>query len=187
MITAKQVEEQAPKRAAPAASRFRGLMQLEFINPLIQATVDTFNMLAGVRPERTNVAVKRGDVETYGLSGIISLVGPADGTVVLNMSEEVALGLVSKLTGEDVRRITADVIDAIGEFANVVAGDAKTRLFDKGYRFDISLPRVLLGRNLVSIGSPLTPWIVISFASPAGSFDVEISMTEPHPDYSDSA
>ena len=160
-------------------------MRADFINPLIQATVDTFTMMLGVEPRRTNVLVKRGTVETYGLSGIIKVEGRVDGAIVLNMPEEVALSVASGFTGEELNLVTADVVDAIGELTNIVAGDAKTRLFDQGYDFDISLPRVVLGRNLVTIGSARAPWVVISFQSNVGSFDLEASMVEQVPQTSE--
>ena len=153
-------------------------MQTDFINPVIQATVDTFTMMVGIKPQRTEVIVKRGALETYGLSGIIVLSGKVNGAMVLNMPEDVALNVASSFTGEDVRSVTAEVLDAIAELTNIVAGDTKTRLHEKGYEFGISLPRVVLGRNLVAIGSPGVPWVVISFRCEAGEFTLEVSMAE---------
>ena len=156
-------------------------MKADFINPLIQATADTFTMMLGVEPRRTNVIIRRGTIETYGLSGIIKIEGKVDGAIVLNMPEDVALSVASGFTGEELKRVTSDVVDAIGELTNIVAGDAKTRLFQEGYEFDISLPRVVLGRNLLTIGSDRAPWVVISFQSNVGSFDLEASMVEQIP------
>ena len=52
--------------------------------------------------------------------------------------------LASSFSGESVAHVTSEVVDAIGELTNIVAGDAKTRLFNQGYEFDISdLPTIL--------------------------------------------
>ena len=112
----------------------------------------------------------------YGVTGIIGLGGEATGAVVLNFPEEVAVRAVSSFVSESYDTISSDVVDGVGELTNIVAGDAKNRLMQKGYNFDIGLPKIVVGRNYITAQSQSVPCIVISFKSDIGSFTLEVSL-----------
>ena len=61
----------------------------------------------------------------------------------LNFPEDVAIRSVSSFVGESYESISSDVVDGVGELTNIIAGDAKNRLLQKGYSFDIGLPKSL--------------------------------------------
>jgi chemotaxis protein CheX len=94
----------------------------------------------------------------------------------LNFPEDVATKAVSSFVGEAYDTISSDVVDGVGELTNIIAGDAKNRLMQKGYSFDIGLPKIVVGRNYVTAQSQSVPCIVISFASSIGPFGLEVSL-----------
>ena len=153
-------------------------MKADFINPLIQATIDTFTMMMSVTPVRANVQVKHGTIETYGLAGIVRIEGSVEGAIVLNMPELTALKAACAFTGDDLTAVNSEVVDSIGELTSLVAGDAKTRLHKIGYELAPLPPRVVLGSNLVSAGPSRAPWVSVTFQSRVGSFDLEASLAE---------
>jgi len=153
-------------------------MNADFINPLIQATIDTFTMMLSVTPVRAHVQVKHGTIETYGLSGIVRVEGSVDGAIVLSMPERTALNAARAFTGEDLTAVNSEVVDSIGELTTLVAGDAKTRLHESGYELDLLPPRVVFGSNLVSAGLSRAPWVSVTFRSSVGTFDLEASLAE---------
>ncbi|MFW5845886.1 MAG: chemotaxis protein CheX [Planctomycetota bacterium] len=86
------------------------------------------------------------------------------------------MSAVSAFVGETYENISADVVDGVGELTNIIAGDAKNRLGQKGYSFNIGLPKIVVGRNYVTAQSKSLPCIVISFTSNIGAFTIEVSL-----------
>jgi chemotaxis protein CheX len=151
-------------------------INVDYINPFIEATINTFQTMVNVVPTRDKVFLKGEGEEVYGVSGIIGLGGEATGAVVLNFPEAVAIAAVSKFVGEEASTITSNVVDGVGELTNIIAGDAKNRLLQKGYKFEIGLPKMVTGRNYITAQNKSVPCIVISFTSDLGKFCIEVSL-----------
>jgi chemotaxis protein CheX len=151
-------------------------INVDYINPFIEATINTFQTMANVVPTREKVFLKGEGEEVYGVSGIIGLGGEAIGSVVLNFPEPAAIAAVSRFVGEEFPSITAGVVDGVGELTNIIAGDAKNRLMQKGYKFEIGLPKIVTGRNYITAQKTSVPCIVISFTSEMGKFSIEVSL-----------
>ncbi len=151
-------------------------INVDYINPFIEAVTHTFTTMAAMTPTRDRVFLKGDGEETYGVSGIIGLGGEATGAVVLNFPEAVAIRVVSKFVGEDFTSITAGVVDGVGELTNIIAGDAKNRLVQKGYKFEIGLPKIVTGRSYITAQNKSVPCLVVSFASEIGKFCLEVSL-----------
>jgi chemotaxis protein CheX len=151
-------------------------LNVDYINPFIEATVNTFTTMCNMTPVRDKVFLKGEGEEVYGVSGIIGLGGEALGAVVLNFPENVAISVVSKFVGEEYSTITSSVVDGVGELTNIIAGDAKNRLIQKGYKFEIGLPKMVTGRNYITAQNRSVPCIVVSFSSPIGKFCLEVSL-----------
>ncbi len=151
-------------------------LNVDYINPFIEAVSNTFSTMAGLTIVRDKIFLKGEGEEGYGVSGIIGLGGEVSGSVVLNFPEAVAIAAVSKFVGEEFTTITSAVVDGVGELTNIVAGDAKNRLVQKGYKFDIGLPKIVTGRNYITAQQKGIPCIVIAFTSEIGRFSIEVSL-----------
>lgn len=151
-------------------------LNVDYINPFIEATINTFQTMCSIEATRDKIFLKGEGSEVYGVTGIIGLGGEASGSVVLNFPANVATAVVSSFVGESYDSISADVVDGVGELTNIIAGDAKNRLGQKGYNFDIALPKIVVGRNYVTAQSKSIPCIVISFNSAIGAFSIEVSL-----------
>ena len=92
--------------------------------------------------------IKKEPVPQYEVSSIIGLSGGVGGCVVINMRESLALQLASELLGEEITELDDDCIDAIGEIANMIAGNAKTDFPDENC--SISVPSVVIGKHKTS-------------------------------------
>ena len=82
----------------------------------------------------------------WDISGIIGLTGEARGAVVISLKKELAIKLTKTLTGTDHRDFDDDVVDAIGEIINIIAGNVKQELED-AFRLVISLPTIVSGKE----------------------------------------
>jgi chemotaxis protein CheX len=85
-----------------------------------------------------------GVVAQWDISAVIGLTGEARGAVVISMKTELAVRLTGILTGSTHSKIDEDVVDAIGEIINIIAGNAKRGL-EELYRLIISLPTIVEG------------------------------------------
>lgn len=151
-------------------------INVDYINPFIEATINTFQTMCQIVPTRDRVFIKGDGEEVYGVSGIIGLGGEATGAVVVNFPEAVACKIISKFIGEECTAINSNVVDGVGELANIIAGDAKNRLIQKGYKFEIGLPKIVSGRSYVTAQSKSVACIVVSFTSEVGKFCLEVSL-----------
>lgn len=151
-------------------------IKVEFVNPFLDATSAVFKTMLNTELKRGALYLRQGMTLSHEISGIIGLSGKAKGTVLLGMNSDFAIAVTEKLLGEKPDGITPEVIDAVGELANMIAGGAKTRLEE--LNMSISLPSVIAGKNhTVSFPSGAVP-IGIPFESDLGAFSVEVSLVE---------
>lgn len=151
-------------------------MRVEYINPFITATANVFETMVNCKLTRGEIRLLNGESPIHPISGIIGLSGKAVGTVVLSLSKQVALKAASALLMTEVVEINNDVIDAVGELANMVAGAAKAKLEE--YELSVSLPSVVTGSDHeVRFPSKVTP-ICVPFESDWGSLTIEVGLEE---------
>jgi CheY-specific phosphatase CheX len=79
------------------------------------------------------------------IMGIISLVGQVDWSLAIGLGAGTATAVAERFTGFEIPFDSADMGDAIGELANLLAGEVKMELDRVGVSADISLPQVLRG------------------------------------------
>jgi chemotaxis protein CheX len=82
----------------------------------------------------------------WDISAIIGLTGEARGAVVISMKKELALKLTDILTGASHVDLDDEVVDAVGEIVNIIAGNVKKNLED-AFRLVISLPTIVQGQE----------------------------------------
>ncbi len=118
-------------------------MKAEHINPFLRSVVNTFSTMLSCEARRGEITLAKSNTQSYPISGVIGLSGKAAGTVVINLSQEVALKAASAMLMTELTSLDDDVIDAVGELANMVAGQAKAELEE--YELSVSLPNVITG------------------------------------------
>lgn len=150
-------------------------MDPKYIQPFVVAVQNVFNTMIDVPLTLRKPYLKKDKEVPYEISGIIGLSGNVMGCVVLSMSHEIAFRLVSSLLGEEVTELDDDCTDAIGEIANMIAGNAKTDFPGNGN--SISVPSVVVGKHKVSYPSGL-PIVVIPCKIDVGELTIEIALKE---------
>lgn len=149
-------------------------MRAEFINPFIHSLYKTFSTMLNCSVQRGQLSLKTSSKTSYEISGVIGLTGRAVGAVVLTLSKPVALKAASTMLLCDFSEINEDVIDAVGELANMVAGAAKAELEE--YALVVSLPNVVTGKDHeIHFPSNVTP-ICIHFSSDWGPLALEVGL-----------
>ncbi len=82
-----------------------------------------------------------------GVSGSISLTGKMIGTVFLNFSVPMANAAAGKILGDD-NPAASDVNDVVGELTNMITGNLKSKMADKGFNCALSIPTILRGQDV---------------------------------------
>jgi chemotaxis protein CheX len=84
----------------------------------------------------------------WDISAIIGLTGEARGAVVMSMKKKLAIKLTDLLTGTRHDDLDDEVVDAVGEIVNIIAGNVKKNL-EEAFKLIISLPTIVQGREHV--------------------------------------
>jgi len=149
-------------------------MQAEHINPFLRAVSNTFTTMFNCEARRGAMTLVDSTVKSYPISGVIGLSGKAAGTVVINLSEEVALKAASAMLMMEMTEVDDDVIDAVGEMANLIAGQAKAELEE--YDLSVSLPSVITGKgHELRFPSNAKP-IAVDFDTDFGPLRLEVGL-----------
>jgi len=148
-------------------------MDVRFINPFIQATNKVFGVMvnAPVAVVRT-MAARTLPQDPDSVNAVVELHGDVEGLVVLRFPSKIVYGVAQAFAGSSVDEVYAH--DAIGELANMVAGNAKQDLY--GRSASLSIPRVVVGdlTDLERTGD--APWLVISLSSRVGNFQLLVNL-----------
>lgn len=152
-------------------------MRADYINPFITALINTFETMVACPLSRGTLYLRGSETKLHDVSGVIGLSGHAQGTVVLSLETEVAQQAAAALLMCDAATLSEnDMVDAVGELANMVSGAAKAKLEE--YQLSISLPSVVLGEgHLIRFPSDVTP-ICVPFTCPWGSLKIEVGLAE---------
>lgn len=98
-----------------------------------------------------------------GISVAIGIIGRHDGRLIMDMSEDTALGMTKKILQDDTQKID-DAINFLSEFTNVIAGNACSLLngLNRSFGLRVSPPTVFRGKDItISIGDIMSESFVI--------------------------
>lgn len=151
-------------------------MDIEFVDPFLTATIHVLKVQASVEASAGKISLKKAGVMTSGdISGIIGVVSDTfNGSVIISFPEETFLAIMSNMLGETYTTINKDIVDGAGELTNIIFGQAKITLNEKGYGINTAIPSVVSGKNHMLSAQTKGPVVVVPFESTAGPFVVEI-------------
>ncbi len=152
-------------------------MDVAYVNPFILSTIETFRKMLNKDIKPGKVAIKNDSTYTYDVSGVIGLSGEAQGSICLSFPKVIALRVVSAFIGTEIKIVGVEVADAIGELANIIAGNAKQHLTQ--FNLSISLPKVIMGTGHKIASQRGVPTIIVPFSSSLGEFAMEVSLKTP--------
>ena len=151
-------------------------MNVEFVNPFLNATTSVFHTMLGCELVRGQASLKRNRAPEYEVSGLIGLTGKYQGMVIVSLGRDTAIRATEILLSERSPTLNHDVVDAVGEIANMIAGAAKAQL--EKYNLSVGLPSVICGKNH-SIGFPSNSVpISLPFDSTIGPVCVEVGLSD---------
>jgi len=149
-------------------------MKAEYINPFLLAVANTFDTMLNCKVKRGEIALAKQGGCDYPVSGVIGLTGKAVGTVVINLSKDTAIKAASAMLMTEIEELNDDVTDAVGELANMVAGQAKADLAE--FDMSVSLPNVITGEGHEICFPSNTQPITVPFESDFGPLQLVVGL-----------
>jgi len=155
-------------------------MNVEFINPFLEASKNVLETMAQVSVQPKPPYLKTKQLSYGEVTGIIGIASETiKGVMVLSFSKECILQVVSNMLFEPIKKdIDHDVIDAVGELTNMICGSAKASLSKLGHHFELTTPTMVEGTGIEINHYTKAPIIVIPFETEPGPFVVEANLEE---------
>ncbi|MDY6824205.1 MAG: chemotaxis protein CheX [Thermodesulfobacteriota bacterium] len=153
-------------------------MDVTYINPFINATLNVLQMMASITATHGKPFLKKENKLIGDVTGVIGITGDATGTLSLSFDEAAILSIVSAMFGETVDTVDRDTADAVGEITNMISGQARKELEDAGKSLNAAIPSVVTGRHHTLIQIAEGPKIAIPFeiSENRGTFTIEICL-----------
>ena len=151
-------------------------MDVQLINPFINATLKVLETMALVKAKAGKPFLKKDTTARGDVSGIIGFTGETNGTVSVSFDESCILKIVSSMFGEEIIEINSEITDAVGEITNMISGQARQELEGIGRTFHGAIPTVVTGKAHEIRTNTKGPKIAIPFDTAAGSFTIEVCL-----------
>ena len=120
---------------------------VKYIKPVVEITSNTFKDFVGceIIPSHPYFLDVEKEAE-WDVSAVIGLSGVVKGAVIISLKKNLAIKITDLLVGTTRTEIDADVVDAVGEIVNIIAGNVKPKV-PNGDRIVISIPTVIKGKE----------------------------------------
>ena len=149
-------------------------MEVDLINPFIDAPVHVLETMASTKAEAGKPYLKKDQVARGDVSGVIGLIGETSGTISVSFSEDSILSIVSNMFGEEMKELNEEIQDAVGEITNMISGQARKKLDEKGRSLQAAIPTVIMGKNHSITHVTTYPIIAVPFSTDNGEFTIEV-------------
>lgn len=153
-------------------------MKVELINPFVKASVDVIGMMTQIVLEKGAPKIIEDIKLTNDIGIVIGITGEVRGQVVIKMSHQSALNVVSKMMGGvEILELDSMGKSAISELGNMILGTSANNLYAAGYTIDITPPSILSGDGIIY--STVNQSIIsIPFKTEGIEITVNISLVE---------
>lgn len=156
------------------------VLDVNFINAFLISTIKVLETQGQTKAIPHKVFRKDTKEKFSGdISGVIGLICDAfTGSVVISFPAATFLKIMSRMLGEEIKELNKDVQDGAGELTNIIFGQAKVTLNERGYGIKTALPSVVTGSEHSILPLSKGSRVVIPFETDVGPFFVEICVSE---------
>lgn len=151
----------------------------EIIKPFLRASSEVIvTLLDQMPPEEELLEVGEGQELGGDVASFIGVAGSVAGRVIITMNDTDALRFASIMLQKKVHELDGLVKSAIGEMANMIAGNATIELSGKGFPCDITPPTVLCGENVKISHMKGLESLSVKYNTGVGAVNVIIALRE---------
>ena len=148
----------------------------EINDKLIESTIEIFTGMVMMEVAVAGTPLTKLGPLKKSITGMVGLAGTHKGVLAVHFPQEVALAVTSNFLGMEVEEINEDVQDAIGEIANMLGGNLKTILSDRGKDIQLSMPSTIFGDEYAFSSQAEGDQVILPFTAPSGVFYVEVEL-----------
>ena len=143
-------------------------------NEIISGTKDVFSTMLMLDLETSEVFENRKCDIKSNLTSMIGLGGGIRGLLAIHCSASVAKAITGAFLGMEVEELNDDVKDAIGEIANMVAGNLKVSYTKLDIDIQLAIPTSIVGESFYVSGVVGSTKIIVPFKMAEDTFWVEL-------------
>jgi chemotaxis protein CheX len=152
-------------------------MRVEYINPFVEAAVQILKETVSDDVKRGQLFLKPSLSPMLGVVVIVGLAGQVSGRVIIDMSKETALKIASKMNNEEMKEFDEMVSATLTELANMITGQAVTKLHTLGFQFDLTPPALLTGEKL-QVSDNKIEALVVPIEIPQGKIEINVGLRD---------
>lgn len=141
---------------------------------IIDGTKEVFSTMLMVDLEVSQVIEGRGGDIAANITSMIGLGKDIRGMLAVHCPAVVAKDITGSFLGMEVEEIDEDVKDAIGEIANMVAGNLKTSFGEHGKDIELAIPTTVVGESFRTSGMFGAHRAVVHFVMNKTIFMIEL-------------
>lgn len=143
-------------------------------NEIIAGTQDVFSTMLMVDLACGAVIEDKKCAIQSNLTSMIGMGGGIRGLLAIHCPALVAKNITGTFLGMDIDELNEDVKDAIGEIANMVAGNLKVSYARIGTNIELAIPTSIVGESFHISGMAEAKRIIIPFTMTGDTFWVEL-------------
>lgn len=152
-------------------------MRVEYINPFVESAYSIMKEVLQNDIERKDLYLKKTSQPVMGVAALVGLAGDVEGRVLIDMSQETALKIASTMNGESLTVMDELVKATITELANMITAQAVTKLFDLGFKFDLTPPSIITGENM-QVSNANVEALIVPLEMPQGLVEINVAIRE---------
>lgn len=141
---------------------------------IVAGVKDVFSTMLMVDLENEEVSEDQQCTIESNLTSMLGLGGGIRGMLAIHCTAAVAKGITGDFLGIEVESLDEAVKDAIGEIANMVAGNLKVSLATQGIDVELAIPTSIVGNSFAISGMGDANRVVVVFKMGDDTFWVEL-------------
>jgi chemotaxis protein CheX len=147
---------------------------VEFAKKIVESTEEIFNTMIFMEVAAESPLTQGKQDLGCHISAMIGLTGGLSAMLGIHCPEDVGLAISGAMLGMEIEEIDADVKDALGEIANMVAGGVKERFATENINLELAIPTAISGKSYTIASTTTSNRVIIPFSIEQGQFFIEI-------------
>lgn len=153
-------------------------MRVEYINPFVESAFSVMQEVLQTEIIRKDLYLKKTSHPVMGVAAMVGLAGDVEGRVLIDMTQDTALQISSTMNGEQLTEMDELVKATIMEMANMITAQAVTKLFDLGFKFDLTPPSLITGNNMQVSNANDVEALIVPLEMTQGLIEINVAIRE---------
>ncbi len=148
--------------------------EFDIASEIVKGAQDVFSTMLMIELESEDALFNKGCEIQSNLTSMIGLGGGIRGVLAIHCPATVAKAITSGFLGMEVLELDDDVKDAIGEIANMVAGNLKVAYATIAINIELAIPTSIVGESFNMSGAAKSQRIIVPLKMNGEQFWIEL-------------